>query len=37
LLAELVKEYAKNTISEEQMKLSKFLRVIEFLGHKKAD
>jgi hypothetical protein len=37
LLAELVKEYAKNTISEEQMKLSKFLRVTEFLGHKKAD
>ena len=37
LLADLVRDYAKNTILPEQLELSQFLRVIEFLGHKKTD
>jgi len=37
LFAELVKEYAKQTISEEQMKLVQYFKVAEFLGHKKMD
>lgn len=37
LLAELVKGHAKNTIMPEQLELSQFLRIAEFLGQGKAE